>query len=312
MPIRKQEIQRAKNRLTKKIENIIDNPEYQRIIKKVRDLTHIDRTRREAEIFKKKEWDRTKPKIDYSGLKIPEEWPAFKEEEPKGLDFSILLLRKMAVNIIEKSLNIEQRLIIMGAIDALKRQGIIVEENFLLYSLCHDFEGQERKEFLEYAMLSEDPLHEYYWYYPMEPVIPYKKWVKSNVMKPNRIYLDVTEASLDDVVSRWNNIEVLQKRLKTFNIKRGRPPGSESESIEERDKTIYDIYLDVKKMLQKRGKKRHITNQYGGPSRYKGVYDMVSKIYGSKLQLPENQFLPIDTVKGIIAKMGRKMKQKRS
>jgi len=51
----------------------------------------------------------------------------------------------------------------------------------------------------------------------------YEKWLKNNVMKPNRIYIDVTRASLDDVVAHWDVIEELQFRLNIKSVKKGKP-----------------------------------------------------------------------------------------
>jgi hypothetical protein len=44
-------------------------------------------------------------------------------------------------------------------------------------------------------------------------------------MRPNRIYIDVTQANLDDIQAQWYEIQEIQNRLGVSDRFEGTPPG---------------------------------------------------------------------------------------
>jgi hypothetical protein len=77
--------------------------------------------------------------------------------------------------------------------------------------------------------------------FPGNPVQSYITAVPENVdyrawFKPNRIYLDVTDATREDVIERWTEVEWIQQDLRGRGLSnthgRGRPSGSVSPEVQ--------------------------------------------------------------------------------
>jgi len=225
MAVRKSDVERARKRIRRRIETIIDAPWFRENVKILRNLLNADIKERDKEVEIRVERNKTLKRLP---IDIPKDWHPFKEPEYQTED---ALHRAMAINILHKRLPLELNLTLKTSVLCLAKDGILVTEKFLFSSLYHNFEGGERKAFIEYAMSDEDPVTLHYWYNLMNSIEPYEKWLKNNVMKPNRIYIDVTRASLDDVVAHWDVIEELQFRLNIKSVKKGKPKGSIKKSL---------------------------------------------------------------------------------
>jgi hypothetical protein len=276
MAVRKNEITRAMLREKHRIENILDNKVFQESVKTLRKVLGIDAVKRKI-VGEKVHPICDKDENGERKYNIPEILLAIRE-------LKIQLTRKQFERINKELL-------------ALSNQGVNTSFNFMFDSICHDFEGSEHDEFIEYEIETDNPVLVYFY------ASNNRLELTSTRMEPDRIYIDVTRASLDDVVANWWEVEKCQRDLKIHPIRRGKPKGSKDISKLKRDKRLWEIYISIQKTNQEKGRKNYRT--IGG--RYKSIYDLVSHVYGDEQRLSRDKYLPPDTVKRVITQMRRKM-----
>jgi hypothetical protein len=231
MPGRKHEAEQSRKRLRRGIAETIDSPLFRDYVRDLRDILRIDKAKRDYWVSKivehKKGLPAEKP------VELPSGWRPF-ETKPMQSDIGeeVFWNRVRAVWMIQSRLSLGDKFtLILGQL-MLAQEGIAVSEEFLLGALCHDFEGEERDAFIDHIEPLEVAVDIYYWYEPMAPSRPYSSWVEQNRMQPNRIYLDVTRASLSDVQACWPEVSELQDRFRVAKPKVGRPPGIEPRRAE--------------------------------------------------------------------------------
>ncbi len=299
MAVRKHEIERSKARVQSRIKKVIDNSWFRENVKIARELLQVNKDARDVWYSKILERKGGIKEATRAPEALPQGWHPFKEEKTIGIEDDVVWNRTRAIAMLYKRLPIEHKLSLKTIVLLLASDGIPVTETLFFASLCHDFEGTERQDFIAYISPLVSPATVHYWYSPMAPLLSYKDWQKTSVMRPNRIYLDVTRANLDDVQAQWYEIQEIQNRLKIFTASKGRPQGTIDTSLDRRDKRLYEIYQNAKTMLEKKGVKKLCSG------RYEGIYDMVSKIYWGEMRLQKSRYLSPATVKRIIAKQKR-------
>lgn len=274
MAVRKKDVQSSEKRIQRRIERIIDDHWFRENVAIGRDLLGINSTNRHSQ------YNKVIERFTEKGL-------YFVEASLNYIDF--------AISTLHSTLPIEKKSTCSNIVLLLAGDGIPVSERFFFAALCFDFEGNERKEFIDYMLDLEHPVKIDYWYPPVAQYWSFEQWQKQSV-KPNHIYLDVTHASLDDVTAFWNEVQEAKKRLHIPEIPRGRPHGAKDTSIEERDNTIWDIYNAIMQVLKNKGLKKLYSR------RWDGIYDRVRKTYSINMNIDQNLCPSTSTVKRIIAK----------